>query len=366
MGGAVVIANVSLQRFRLPLRFPLTTARGPIHERLGVLLTLESRSGLRGHGEAMPLCQSPGDALAEIEEWLARRAAELRGIPANAALARSFVGPPLARAALDSALLDLAARMRGAPLAATLAMRTAHPELPVNALLVSTAPAALASEARQRAAEGFACFKLKVGAAALADDLARVAALREAIGPGAALRLDANGGWSEAEAIAALGALERYGPEYVEEPVSGTEACARVRARTRVPIALDESVWDVDRIEHALKAGAADVLVLKPAALGGPRVARAIALKARDAGVDTVVTSFLDSAIGVAAALHCALTLPLGQRACGFATGALFERDLAALPVENGVIRLPAGNGLGIAPDPGALAACATAPRWEL
>lgn len=362
---ARVIARVSLQRFALPLRAPLVTARGAIERREGVLLTLEGRRAT-GVGEAMPLAGWPGGTLAEAEAWLRGAAPGLLGKFASASLAGTPSGPPIARAALECALLDLAARERGVPLAASLAMKTAHPTVPVNALLAGDSPEAIAREAGTLAANGTRSFKLKVGAASLAQDVARVAALREAVGEKTQLRLDANGAWTEAEADAALAALARFAPEYVEEPVADVAACARLRTRARVPIALDESACDEEAVARALALRACDVLVLKPALVGGPRAARALALRARAAGVDVVVTSFLDSAIGVAAALHCAATLPLGERACGLASGVLFARDLAALPVENGGMRLPTGNGLGVAPDPEALAACATAPRWEL
>ncbi|HEU4431160.1 MAG TPA: o-succinylbenzoate synthase [Myxococcota bacterium] len=365
LGSRGVIARVSLQRFRLRLRAPLATAHGVITDRAGVLLALEDHAGTRGYGEAMPLAGWPGGTLAEVEAWLASRASELLGKRAHEALARTLVGPPLARAALETALLDLAARARGVPLAATLAMRTPEPAVPVNGLIAAEAPLAVARAARALAGEGFRCFKLKVGTRPLAEDIARVAALRTAIGSGAALRLDANGAWSEEEAVAALAAVAAYAPEYVEEPAAGALACARVRARSAVPIALDESACDDAALELALKLAAADVLVIKPALLGGPRAARAAALRARDAGIDVVVTSFLDSAIGVAAALHCAATLVPNDRACGLASGALFERDLAALRIENGALRLPPEHGLGLAPEPSALVACAEGPSWE-
>ncbi|MBM4382872.1 MAG: o-succinylbenzoate synthase [Deltaproteobacteria bacterium] len=365
LGLAGVIERISLQRFALPLRVPLATARGAIAQREGVLLTLEARNA-RGHGEAMPLPGWPGASLAQAEAWLQRAAPHLLQKCASDLLSRQIAGPPLARAALECALLDLAARECGVPLAASLAKSSARQAVPVNALLSARAPHEVAREAERLAASGYRSFKLKVGAAPLAEDVARVAVLREAIGAQARLRLDANGGWTEVEASAALTALARFAPEYVEEPVANIEACARLRARALVPIALDEGAGDVDTISHALALRACDVLVLKPALLGGPRSARAVAARAGDAGVDVVVTSFLDSAIGVAAALHCATTLPLGERACGLATGALLARDLATLPVEGGVMRLPAGDGLGVAPDPDALSACATAPRWEI
>lgn len=369
MGLAGVIARATLQRFRLPMRRPLETAHAVVAARDGVLLELTSRSGARGFGEALPLAGWPGETLDAAEASLASAAKCVLGRSSEEALAAmAKLGAPvlLARAALETALLDLEAREAGVPLAEVLATRPVRREIPVNVLIDGDEPRAIAERARSEAARGFRAFKLKLGVRSFDDDLARVAALRSAIGAQAALRLDANGAWSEGEAARALAALVPFAPEYVEEPTCGIAACARLRERAHVPIALDESACDAASIERALRAGAADVFVLKLPLLGGPRAARDAALRALEDGAGVVVTSFLDSALGVAAALHCAASLPEPVRACGLATGALFARDLAALTPDRGGLLLPAGAGLGLAPDSEALVYLATGPRREL
>ncbi len=367
---AGVIERVTLQRFRLPLRRPLVTARGAIAAREGILVAVEAASGARGFGEASPLAGWPGEALdrAELALCAAARAMLGRdGAQALGALDRmDLARAPLARSALATALLDLAARERGVPLAQELAGGAAKRCVALNALISADEPVEIAASARAARGAGFRALKLKVGAAPLARDVERVAALREASGAEAQLRLDANGAWSEVEADAALGVLASFAPEYVEEPARGVAAFARLRARSPVPIALDESAADEGALDAALRLRAADVLVLKPALLGGPCAAREVALRARDAGMTVVPTSFLDSAIGVAAALHLAASLPDARHACGLATGALLAIDLAELPISNGEMALPGGAGLGIAPTAEALARAACAPPWEL
>jgi o-succinylbenzoate synthase len=362
-----VITYAALQPFALPLRRPLATARGAISERAGLLLELRSADGASAFGEAMPLAGWPGETLPAAAGWLSAALPKLLGLPASAARTRLKEGPLLARAALETALQDLAAREHGLPLAAWLAGEPAPPRtrVPVNALIEGDSPQDVDESARRALASGFRAFKLKLGARPLADDLARVAALRGAIGPRRPLRVDVNGCWSEAAAAAALEALGAFAPEYVEDPVRDVGACARLRRRSLVPIALDDAACDAERFASALRSRAADVLVLKLPLLGGPCAARAAALRAQEAGLQVVVTSFLDSAIGVAAALHCAASLPGAKLACGLATGRLFERDLARLALEEGGLHLPAGAGLGIAPDDEALRACATDARWE-
>jgi o-succinylbenzoate synthase len=364
---ADLIERVRLQRFRLPLRRPVATARGAIAAREGILIVLETASGLCGAGEASPLAGWPGETLAAAEAALTALGRAALGRDPEALLAaRGPAGAPLARAAFETARLDLVARAQGVPLARVLAGGALPASVAANALLAAEAPEQIASCAGAARRAGFSTFKLKVGGTPLARDLERVAALREAAGGAAQVRLDANGAWSEAEAEAALAALARFAPEYVEEPVRGVEALARLRARSPVPLALDESAACAGALERALRLAAADVLVLKPALLGGPRAARDLALRARAAGLAVVPASFLDSALGVAAALQLAASLPEPRRACGLATGALFAFDLAALPVAGGALALPRGAGLGIAPEPAALARAAGGPALEL
>jgi o-succinylbenzoate synthase len=358
-----VIERVRIQRFRLPLARPLVTGRGSVAAREGVLVALDG-VGATGWGEASPLPGWPGETLAEAEAALAAlgRAALGRGVDEVSAAAPCA---PLARAAFETALVDLAARERGASLAAHLSGARARRAVALAALVDGETPEEIAAFVAAARRDGFRTFKLKVGAAPLARELERVAALREAAGPDARVRLDANGAWGEGDAEDALAGLARFAPEFVEEPVRGIEALARLRPRSPLPLALDESAAPPGALERALAARAADVLVLKPALLGGPRAARAAALRAREAGLAVAPTSFLDSALGVAAALHVAASLD-ATTACGLATGRLFAFDLAELRPEDGELALPDGPGLGVAPDAASLSRAACGPVREL
>jgi L-alanine-DL-glutamate epimerase-like enolase superfamily enzyme len=193
--------------------------------------------------------------------------------------------------------------------------------------------------------------------------------VREAAGPEAALRLDANGAWSEAKALRALERFSAWGIEFVEQPVAPGDvgALARVRRGSPVPVAADESVTGERAVEALLAGQAADLLVLKPPVLGGLRAGRRVAERARGAGVGVTVTSLLDSAIGRAAALHLAAAVPGPIPACGLATGGFLRRDLAAGAIDSrGEIALPAPPGLGVTPEAGALQQCAIGPEEEI
>jgi L-alanine-DL-glutamate epimerase-like enolase superfamily enzyme len=202
-----------------------------------------------------------------------------------------------------------------------------------------------------------------------ATEARRVAAVREAVGAGVKLRLDANGAWAEKQAIEALAALAGYDIEYVEQPIApgNLEALKRVRAASAIAIAADEDVSDLASARRVIEAGAADVLVFKPQALGNFHSTAYMIGRARANGVGVVVTTSIDAGIGTAAALHLAAAMNNGL-AHGLATLPLLEDDLIKAPglgVEDGRMRLPEGVGLGVELDEDALDRYA-AGRWEV
>ncbi|HEX9855153.1 MAG TPA: enolase C-terminal domain-like protein [Acidimicrobiia bacterium] len=197
----------------------------------------------------------------------------------------------------------------------------------VNALIVDTSPVAAAAAAEAAVAAGHRVLKLKVGDD---QDVARVAAVRRAVGDAPALRIDANGAWTVPEAIERIGRLAEVGIELCEEPVGGLERMARLRAGVEVPIAADESVRSLGDARRLAELGAADVLVLKVQACGGvwPALEWAGA-----AGVPVVVTSMIETSVGLAMGLALAAALPDLPYASGLGTARLLERDVVAEPL---------------------------------
>ena len=353
------VNRVSWTPYRIPFRQPFATAHGIQSERHGALLQLHTDAGLVGVGEAAPIPGSEPRAWSDAATLLA---AVLPSLPGKRleettdVVGRAGHLHPAAVAAvrcgLDTAVCDVLARAAGMPLALWL-HRQASEAVPVNATIaLAEAPSAAEAAARARAA-GFPCVKLKVGmAASIEAESRRVAAVREAMGTGMALRLDANGAWGVEQAIGTMMALEPYGIEFVEQPVmcGDIEALRRVRAAVRTPIAADEDVTSVAAAERVLRAGAAQVLIIKPMVVGGLRPARVIIERAQAYGVSCIVTTTLDTGIGTAAALHLAATLPAPVPACGLATGGLLTTDLLATPltVRGGRMQRPDGPGLGV------------------
>lgn len=186
----------------------------------------------------------------------------------------------------------------------------------------------------------------------LSADADRVAAVRDALGPAGKIRVDANAAWSVPDAVAAIAELDRVagGLEYVEQPCRTIDELARVRAQVRVPIAADESIRRESDPLAVARAGAADIAVVKVAPLGGVR--RALDIAAR-AGLPVVVSSAVDTAVGLAAGLALAGALPDLPYACGLGTRSLLTAGVSSAEP------LPADGYLPVAaraPDPDLLA----------
>ena len=235
--------------------------------------------------------------------------------------------------------------------------------VPVNATVPAVGP-----ERAQQLVHAAGCTTVKVKVAepgqGLADDVERVAAVRDALGPGGKVRVDANGAWSAEEAVQRIRALDiaAAGLEYVEQPCATIDELAAVRRRVHVPIAADESVRLSDDPLRVVRAEAADIVVLKVAPMGG--VASCL-IVAEQVGVPVVVSSALESSVGLAAGVALAAALPDLPYACGLGTARLLAADLAAEPLVAVDGRLPVRR---VEPDPALLAAAAgdeeLALRW--
>ena len=203
--------------------------------------------------------------------------------------------------------------------------------VPVNVTVPAVGP-----ERAQQIVRAGGCRTAKVKVAEpgqdLADDEARVAAVRDAIGSDGLVRVDANGAWSVDEAVAAIWRLDRAagGLEYVEQPTASVEDLALVRRRVDVPIAADESIRRAEDPFRVRELEAADIAVLKVQPLGGVRACLDIAERI---GLPVVVSSALETSVGIAAGVALAAALPELPHACGLATVQLLTADVAVDPL---------------------------------
>jgi o-succinylbenzoate synthase len=313
-----------------PLQARFDSAAGSWQERRSLLLVVRADAAAVGLGEASPLPGFSRETLADCAGALERLQAALplvlpgrdasdAEVVAAIAAAASGVADKVAaaRCAIETALLDLAARHRGQPLHRLLAgaaWTASAPRVPLNALVADP------DEARRAVARGIGCLKVKLGAAPIADDVARLAAIRAAVGPAVALRGDANRAWSSGDLAACLTALEPIGLEYLEEPLAGGGAALAAWPQpSPVPLALDESLAEPDAerwLGAALARADLAALLLKPMLLGGPSRCLALAARARARGVEPIVSHLVDGPVALAAAAALALALA-PRRPCG-------------------------------------------------
>jgi len=201
--------------------------------------------------------------------------------------------------------------------------------VPVNA----TIPAVDPVTARQLAVQS-RCSTAKVKVAepgqSLDDDIARVEAVRDGLGPQGKIRVDANGGWDLDQAEKAVKSLGRFGLEYAEQPCASVEDLARLRRRVDVPIAADESIRRADDPYLVKKLEAADVAVLKVQPLGGVRACLRLA---EELGMDVVVSSAVETSVGLRAGIGLAAALPSLPYACGLGTLPLLSADVVSDPL---------------------------------
>jgi O-succinylbenzoate synthase len=232
-----------------------------------------------------------------------------------------------------------------------------------NATLSIGDPDEVAEEARRWAEEGYRTFKLKLG---LTNDIEQVEAVRAAIGPEAQLRIDVNGAWGPAEAVAKLERMSEFDLELVEQPCATLEELAQIRREVETPVVADESVANWFEAERARELQACDHATVKLSKVGGPLEAKGVA-----GTISAYLSSALDGPVGIAAAAHTAQAFYAWTEleddhsdrpqdpevAHGLATQRLFAETIASRECElrDGFLHLPDGPGLGVEIDDAAL-----------
>jgi L-alanine-DL-glutamate epimerase-like enolase superfamily enzyme len=321
------------------------------------LLRLRDEDGATGLGEAVPLSLRGGEGLrqvvTELEELAAGpvlgRACERADADEPPRLPPGLELSAPARCAALTALLDLHERRSGAT-------RSTEP-VPCNATLAAGEPAAVAADALRWHAEGYSTFKLKLGAG---DDVAQVRAVREALGPGAQIRVDANAVWDLDTARAVLAEIEPLGIQLAEQPMATMERAAELARQTDIPLAGDESIVTDEDALRAAQTKAFRLTSVKLSKVGGLFRALRIA-----GNLPAYASSALDGPVGIALGARLAEKLrhtpwpASGERAHGLATQRLFASTVAFVECElrDGFLHSPPGPGLGVEIDEAALEA---------
>lgn len=368
------IAGFAVHPVALPFRRAYLTATGRIERREMAVVEIRGESGARGWGDAVPMSLRGGPGLARLvadlraAEALLTETAIEDGSPRDAVASITALPAALRRggaaagaaAAVEVALFDLAGKLTGMAVHELLGSVEARP-VECNGTVGADPPHDAAAGARALAEAGFRVIKVKVGdGASVADDIARMLAVRAAVGPDVGLRIDANRAYTPAQAIELLGE-PGLDLELAEQPCESLPELRTVREGSSVPVVADESVNDVAQARAAIGADACDAVTVKLAKVGGPSAALEIA-----ATGPTYLSSALDGVIGIAAAIHAAQALgaPRAARsrafptglAHGLATSALFSDNVADAGGFTGPsIAAPDGPGLGVEVDAAAL-----------
>lgn len=323
-----VVEEARVLEFRFQLGRPFRIAIGATTEKSEVIVALLDSAGHVGWGEASPspviLGASTATVIAALDLLIPailgqdpRRIAHLLE-----RMDQILMGQAPAKAALDLALHDLAGQIYGEPVWRLLGGSRAGP-VDTDFTVSLDSPENMAEEAKGLVAQGFRTIKVKVGEDP-ALDLRRVQAIREAVGSEVKLRIDANQGWTRAEAAWALARMAAFELEFVEQPVPAEdiEGLAWVRARSPIPVMADEAVHSPADALRVIRAKAADYINIKLMKAGGLRRAMEIATICQAAGVPNMIGGMVESNLSATAAVHFALAhanvafrdLDLGER----------------------------------------------------
>ncbi len=326
-GNSVCAVQATLREFELPLARPLLTAHGETNVRRGIELSVGD-AGCVGRGEAAPLpgfgVETYDEALTALQRW----ADDPEGEPPQV---------PCAAAAVESALTQLDAEIEGVTLATLLAgEEPTQQRIAVHALVSDHDPEMAAERAAQAAAAGHVAVKLKVAvsrpnsdaaAAVVRDETTRIAAVRQAVPAGVALRLDANSGWDRSTAVKVLRRVAHLDIDFVEEPTPQPADWAQIARSAGVPVAADEQLRDPAALDRLIDVGAIEVAVLKPAVLGGPHVVYDLARRAAMRGVRCVVSTFICGPAGLRIARDTAVAVD-AHGVHGLGTASLFVDEM--------------------------------------
>lgn len=357
------IVDLKVRTVLVPLEAPLRHSTGVHPGRfIRTLLEVATDDGIMGLGEV-----GGGDQRAALMRLKPRILGEdpfhLERLKQKTLRQIYYLSNARLYAALEMACLDIQGKATGRPVCDLLGGRL-RDSVPFCAYLFyryregeaggESTPEELAEWARRLAAEhGFRSAKLKCGPLPPEHDLAVARALRETLGPRFGLRLDPNGCWSRGTAIRTAQALEECGLEYLEDPTWGLEGMARVKERTRIPLATNMCVTGFDQVAPAVRLNAVDIILGDLYYWEGMRGVKALAAMCETFGLGLAMHSGTELGVTLAAMLHTAATLPNLSYDVDAHYHHLLDDVIAGgkMSYHDGAIAVPAGPGLGVALD---------------
>lgn len=348
------IKQVVIYKSRIRLNAPFITALGPHEFAESIFLTISCDNGLTGFGECSPFMTVNGENIETcfiVGQLLGKALKNKDPLDIEAChkiMDALIYGNTSIKSAFDIALYDLASQHAGVPLFQLLGGKNDKALITDYTVCLSD-PDKMASDAEDILRKGFRLIKVKLGDAE--HDVDRIKKIREAVGPEMPIRIDANQGWSKAEAIQVLKDLASYKIQYCEEPVARWNfmELAEIRANVPIPIMADESCCDHHDAKRLVDLKACDYFNLKLGKSSGIYKALKMIKVGESNGILMQVGGFLESRLGFTAAAHLALSSPAIHH-CDFDTPLMFSDDPVAGGITYGVggaINVPESAGLG-------------------
>lgn len=350
----MLIQSINLIPYKLPLRKTWKTHNDRLTSRSGWLIELTTESGLSGYGDCAPLPSAATENLLQAHRYLAMYSKNIQHSTAAEALQKlpSTISSPAARCGIETALLDLVSQSEQQSLRHWLSPLASN-NVPVNSMI-----GALERNSHQAAMDavsrGFQVLKLKLGMNQLKDDIENLEELCLQLPGHTKIRLDANGSWSFKQADSFIRAIHHLPVESIEEPMHEPELSdlRRLQDSTSIALALDESTGKF-KLDALLKSQAVKRLIIKPMARGGLLASLDFAKRAETHKFETVITSTIESAVGLQAAaqLAAAISDSSNPLAHGLATSEWLLENVAPAPdIIDGKLYLADIHGLGISP----------------
>ena len=367
---ALRIREVRVTPVAIPLLKQLRMAIASPTVRESVVVEIRTEDGLLGIGDGMVAPYFSGETLGSavyaVDRLLSPRLIGSSAFDIGVVVASMdavLVGNGAAKAAIEIALHDLVGRALGVPIHQLLGGRVRQ-AADATWMVTAEDPQAAAEDALEGIAQGFGALKVKVGAHSPKADVARLRAIRGAVGPDVHLRPDANQAWTAREAIAVLRELEPEALQLIEQPTRRGDLAAliEVASRVAIPLALDEGVFDAEDALRHIRTGAAGGVMIKLIKSGGIKGAWRLASVLDAAGLPFQMAGMPgETSIAAAAAAHLAVAFPRLDWDCGIGVHAA-AGDVVTQPLKpaGGAYRPPDGPGLGLDLDPDALA------RWRV
>ena len=349
------IRSIDVRLLTTPLHMPFRTRYGQTDKVEHVVVKVETDEGLFGIGEAAPLVDFTGETPQIVEAFIQTVLSHLlvgnspEDLEDLHQRMERIPGNTSAKAAVDMALYDLAAKSINRPLYMLLGGRFREQVEVAEAVGIGS-PREMADQAVKLVELGFRTIKIKVGGHLL-EDVERVRSTRDAVGANVNIRVDANGSFSFGEALRFIHRIERYEPQYVEQPLRPDliAEMAMLRKKISIPLAADESMHNPSDALRIISTGAADVLAVKLVKCGGIHNAKKILTLAEVAQIPCVMISPFEIGIGLAANLHLAYSSKIVESACELAIGTLYDDPFTkGLHIDYPYMSLPNSPGLGV------------------